>query len=127
MSLIKRVSVSITTVTGGAATGYIETGQNGGRLVGLMYVKDGTVPYADTVTFAITEEDTGNALLTTGAISASTYFAPRAATVTVANAAALYAAAGTAVNDLLPIVGRIKIVLASGGDAKVGKFYAYLV
>jgi hypothetical protein len=50
--------------------------------------------------------------------------APRQATHSTAGAAALYAAAGTAVNDKIALANdRIKIVIASGGNTKTGVFH----
>lgn len=36
------------------------------------------------------------------------------------------AAAGTAVLDRIPVAGRIKIAIASGGAAKLGKFHVLI-
>lgn len=71
--------------------------------------------------FTITDEATGIALLTvTNAGTASLTIMPRGATVGTTNAASLYAGAGTAVEDRLPVCGRIKTVVAQGGNAKTG-------
>jgi hypothetical protein len=122
---MRRQIVSITTAADGSGTGYAPPPAGGAKLYAVRYVADGTIPYANTVTFTLTEEDSAQSYLATGAIAASTTFYPRAATVDPTNAANLYAAAGQAVHDLMPVAGRLKIVLATGGNAKAGQFYVY--
>lgn len=69
----------------------------------------------------ITDDATGHALLTvTNGGTSTVVLMPRGATVNTSNVASLYAAGGTAVNDLLPIVGRVKVVVAQGGTSKSG-------
>lgn len=119
---VDRFEVSIPTDGSGNGTGYV--GPVVGTVLGIRYVADGTTPYAATVDFTITGEITGIPILTVTNETASNTYYPRAATVSVANAAALYAAGGTAVNERVPIAGeRIKIVIAQGGATTTGKFY----
>ena len=128
MSFINRVKIAnLTTDASGDVTGYADTGHSGGMLSAIRYVVDGTSPYDTGVDFTITEEDTGQAIITvTNAGTASLSLYPRIATVSTANAALLYAAGGAAVSDLMPIAGRIKVVVAQGGNTKIGNFYFYL-
>lgn len=128
MSFINRIKIAnLITDASGDATGYADTGHSGGLLSAIRYVVDGTSPYDTGADFTITEEDTGQALLTvTNSGTSSVTYYPRAATVSTANAALLYAAGGTAVSDLMPVAGRIKVVVAQGGNAKIGNFYLYL-
>jgi hypothetical protein len=114
-------SVTVTTAADGSATAY--TDQVNGLLSQVRYVKPGAASYTDGVDFTITSEDTGETLWAENDVNASTTRAPRQATHSTAGAAALYAAAGAAVLDLIAVSGRIKIVLASGGDTKSGTFY----
>src|SRR3970040_59161 len=112
---VERHEVSIAVNASGDATGYAP-GVSGGVLP-IRYVPDGTAPYDTGFDAVVTCDVSGLPILTvTNGGTAALSFYPRAATVSVANAAALYAAAGTAVNDLIPVAAeRVKIVIAQGG------------
>ncbi len=117
--MIDKHAVVLTTDGSGAATGY--TGAFSGVVSAIRYVK---TDFADGVTFAVTVEDTGEAIWSEAAVNASATRAPRQATHSTAGAAALYAAGGAAV--LAPIVvvnSRVKVVISSGGDTKSGVVY----
>jgi hypothetical protein len=87
----------------------------------IEYVK---TDYANGVDFTITGEATGINLWTESDVNASAVRAPRQATHSQVGVAALYAAAGTAVADKVALANdRVKIVLAQGGNAKVGVFH----
>lgn len=114
--MLRSERVAFTTNGDGDATVY--SGPIRGYLHALRYVYGDAATGAD---FTITDDATGIALLTvTNAGTSSTTHMPRGATVTTANAAALYASGGTAVNDRIPIVGRVKLVVAEGGATKTG-------
>lgn len=119
-----RETVTITTDASGDATS--RTKPMCGLLQSIRYVAHGSTPFAAGVDFTITDDFTGAAILTVTDESGSATYYPRAAQVTVANAAALYAAAGQAVLDKIPILGQIKIVVAQGGNAKIGTFHIYV-
>ncbi|MEA3042977.1 MAG: hypothetical protein QOH47_815 [Sphingomonadales bacterium] len=114
-------SVTVTTAADGSATAYSD--QVNGLLSQIRYVKPGAASYTDGVDFTITLEDTGETLWAEQNVNASATRAPRQATHSTAGVASLYAAGGTAVNDLIAVNGRIKIVLADGGDTKAGAFH----
>lgn len=120
---MRRFKLTVTTAADGTVTAYSP------RLTGgvhqIEYVKDpGANPYTDGVDFAITGEATGINLWTESNVNASAVRAPRQPTHTQVGAAALYAAGGTAVQDVIALANdRIKIVLAQGGNAKVGAFH----
>lgn len=119
MAYVQRETVTITTDADGAGTGF--TAPMTGFIQAIRYSK---TDYADGVDFTVTTEATGLAVLTATDVNASAAFYPRAATVSVANVAALYAASGTAVNDRVPVAGeRVKIVVAQGGNSKTGTFH----
>ena len=119
---VQRFSVTVTTDGAGAATAYSDYVT--GKLSQIRYVK---TDYDNGSTFTITADATGETLWTEAAVNASATRAPRQATHTTAGAAALYAAAGTAVNDKIGIANdRIKIVIASGGATKTGVFHFIL-
>ena len=85
------------------------------------------VPVSYTADFTVTAEMSGLAVLTVTNESGSNTYYPRAGTVSTANAAALYAAGGTAVNDRIPVAQeRVKIVVAQGGATKSGRFHVYI-
>lgn len=115
---IRRHEVTVTTASDGSATAYSPA--LSGYLVSIQYVK---TDYADGVDFTITGEANGQAIWSESDVNAAVTKAPRLATHTVAGAAALYAAGGVAVLDKIALSrDRVKIVLAQGGNAKVGKF-----
>lgn len=92
-----------------------------GHLVSLRYVK---IDFADGIDFVCTLETTGETLWAEDTLNASATRHPRAATHSVAGAASLYAAAGTAVNGKIAIGGdRIKIVVDGGGVSKSGTLH----
>ncbi len=123
MSFAQRLVVSVTTAADGSATVYSDPIAYG-KLSQIRYVK---TDFADGSTITVTAEATGETLWTESSVNASATRAPRQATHSTAGAAALYAAAGTAVNDKIAIVNdRIKIVIASGGNTKTGTFHFVL-
>jgi len=115
----RRFVVSITTASDGSATAY--SPYLSGRVSALHYIK---TDFADGVDFTITAEATGETIWTQSDVNAATVVRPRAATHSTAGVASLYASGGTAVNDLIRLGrDRVKIVIASGGNAKTGAFH----
>lgn len=122
MSYAQRFIIPITTAADGSATAFSDTIT--GKISAIRYVKDGSNGFADGSSFAVTAEATGEAIWSESAVNASATRAPRQATHSTAGVAALYAAAGTAVNDKIALANdRVKIVITSGGNAKVGTFH----
>lgn len=116
---MKRYKVTVTTAADGSATAY--SPRLSGRLDSIHYVK---TDFADGVDFTITDEATGESLWTDTNINASEVVRPRAPVHDQVGAARLYAAGGTAVADAIGVANsRIKIVIAQGGNAKVGTFH----
>lgn len=116
---MRRLKLTVTTAADGSATAF--TPRTSGKVHSIHYVK---TDYANGVDFAITAEATGENIWTESDVNASAVRYPRAATHSQAGAAALYAAGGTGV--LAPVAvanDRIKIVLAQGGNVKVGTFH----
>lgn len=119
MSYSERHVVAVTTAADGSATAYSPVLT--GKLSQIRYVR---TDFDNGSTFTITAEATGETLWTEAAVNASATRAPRQATHSTAGVAALYAAAGTAVNDKIAIANdRVKIVIASGGATKSGTFH----
>lgn len=113
---IRRFVVPITTDADGDATVY--SPKVFGRLISIRYVK---TDFADGVDFAVTTEDTAQAVWSESDVNASATRYPRAATHSTAGVASVYASGGTAVNDKIGVSGeRIKVVVAAGGDTKAG-------
>ena len=116
--MLRRFSVSVTTDASGDATAY--TPFLSGYIHSIQYVKD---DFADGVDFTITGEANGVTIWTESNVNAAKFCLPRAATHSTAGVAALYAAAGTAVQDRVALSrDRVKIVVGSGGDTKDGAF-----
>jgi hypothetical protein len=120
MSYAQRLAaITVTTAADGSATEYSEVCT--GKLSQIRYVKTG---FADGSTFTITSEATGETLWTETGVNASATRAPRQATHSTAGVAALYAGAGTAVNDKIALANdRIKIAIAAGGAVTTGTFH----
>lgn len=119
MSYAERHTVTVTTAADGSATAYSPVIT--GKLSQIRYVK---TDFAVGVDFTITSEATGETLWTEANVDASTTRAPRQATHGTDGVAALYAAAGTAVNDKIALAkDRVKIVIANGGNAATGTFH----
>lgn len=122
MAYLTRHVVSVTTDASGDATAYTDVAN--GFIHSIRYVKTDLDNGSD---FTITAESSGAAVLTATNVSASATYYPRAATVDTSNAASLYAAAGQAVNDRIPVANeRVKIVVAQGGNTKTGAFHVYV-
>lgn len=121
---MRRYKVTVTTAADGSATAY--SPRLAGKIHSIQYVKDtasaGANAYADGVDFAITAETTGENVWTQSNVNASVTVYPRAPTSDRAGVASLYAGSGTAVQDKVGVVDRLKIVLAQGGNTKVGAF-----
>ena len=119
---MRRYKVTVTTAADGSATAY--TPRVAGKLHSIHYVKPGSGGYTDGVDFVVSSEATGEVLWDEDNVNASAVRNPRAPTHTQVGVASLYAAGGVAVEDKIALASdRIKIVLAAGGDAKVGAFH----
>jgi len=115
---IRRFTVPVTTASDGSATVY--SPYLSGYIHEIHYVKTN---FTDGVDFTITAEATGRTIWTESNVNAAAVKAPRQATHNTAGVAALYASAGEAVNDRIALGrDRVKIVIASGGNATTGSF-----
>jgi hypothetical protein len=125
MSYARRVTVTPVCDANGAATSYSDVVT--GSIVTVAYAKAASNNYSNGVGATITVEGTGESVLTLTNMNATASYGPRQATHTTAGVASLFAAGGSAV--LAPIVvaqDRIKIVIASGGNATTGTFSVLL-
>lgn len=122
MSYIQRFVVTVTTIADGSATAY--SPHLTGKISQIRYVKDGTTPFATGVDFTITAEATGETIWSQLNVDASVTVAPRQPVHSTAGVAALYAAGGTAIQEPIGLANdRVKIVIANGGDTKIGVFH----
>lgn len=112
----QRHEVSITTDASGDATAYTEVIT--GEIRQIIYTKSN---FANGVDFVVTVEETAEVVWDEDDVNASAVRAPRIATHSNAGVAALYAGGGSAVLDRIFVANsRIKIVVASGGNATTG-------
>lgn len=117
---VSKQDVIVTTIADGSATAF--STNITGRILNILYTKNAT-NYTDGVDFTITNETTGQTIWTQLDVNATVEVAPRQPTHSNAGVAALYASAGQAVNDYIYMANeRVKIVIASGGDTKIGTF-----
>ncbi len=124
----ERHDFTLTVDASGNATVYSDRLATG-VVAQIRYVPDGTSPLDTGADLTITGEVSGLPIATLTNIGTSaTGWAPRQATHSTAGAAALYAAAGTAVNDRIAIAGeRIKVAVAQGGVSKTGTLYIWVI
>lgn len=116
-----RTRVALTTAADGSAT--VVTPPVTGRIAQIVYTKPAAGGFDNGSTITVTNNVTGETIWTESSVNASAVRAPRQPTHSTAGAAALYVAAGTAVNDLIAVGGdELKIVIASGGNAKNATF-----
>lgn len=118
---MRRFTVPVTTDGSGNAT--VLSPRLAGKIHSIIYVKDLTIPYTDGVDFTMTAEKTGENVWTQANVNASVAVYPRAPVSSQTGVASLYATSGTAIQDKIGIVDRLKIVLAQGGANKAGVFH----
>lgn len=120
MSFINRQSVAVTTDGSGNFTGYSAAVQ--GVCWSVTYVPAASNALDTGADITITEEDTGKPIITITNIGTSTVEKfPRAATCDTSGVAI------TGGVDLIPVFGRIKVVVANGASTKSGTLYFNLV
>lgn len=109
--------IPITTAADGSATVYSPAFV--GLLHALIYLP-GSSGIATGATVTVTEDATGIALWSKSSAGTTTLAVlPRGATQGIANAGLVYASTDI-VADRLPVISRVKVVIASGGNAKSG-------
>lgn len=120
---MRRLKLEVITAADGTATAYMT--RTSGKICSIHYVKDAQTAFADGVDFVVTTEETGETIWNEANVNASTARYPRGAVQTPQGAPVLYAAGGTAVTDKIAISNdRLKFVIAQGGNAKRGTFFA---
>jgi hypothetical protein len=118
MGFPQKVSVTVTTASDGTATAYTECIR--GKVIAIGYAKAASGNFADGVDFTITTEDVGQGLWTDTNVNASEVVYPKQLNDGVDGADL------TAIYDHVRVFNeRVKIVIAQGGDTKVGTFTVY--
>lgn len=110
---VKQKRVTMTTNDSGAVTGYINA--MNGRILSIIYQK---TDYDDGVGIVVTNDNTGEPILTKAAMNATDSFVPGHEVNAVADATAVT----NAWAYLVVADEKIKIVVAAGGDTKSGTF-----
>lgn len=121
MSQCQRHVVTVTTDADGNAVAYSPVLT--GLLSRIRYVKS---DFADGVDFTITSEATGESLWTETNVNASASRATRQLIYTDTGSSIAYAATFGVYEKIALAVDRIKISIASGGNAKSGTFHLIL-
>lgn len=117
---IERHDISITTSAGGAATVYTDNPVTG-RVLQVRYRPDATSPLDTGADLTITTDVTGVAIATLTDIGTSAFTrVPRQATHGVTGTALVYAATDPVAEPVAVAGERIKVVVAQGGNAKLG-------
>jgi hypothetical protein len=120
MAEIVRHRISVTTDAGGDATAFTPVAF--GRVLQLRYVPDGTSPLDTAADLDITLKESGVVVANHDNIGTSAFTKVyRQATHGIDGSASLYAAGGEPTEDHVFVAGEpIKLVIASGGNAKSG-------
>lgn len=118
---VQRHVVTLTTTSGGAATGY--TPNVTGRVLSIRYVK---TDFADGHDFTVTLEGSGEAIMVGTDVNASASFYPRVGVTDSAGAAATLDGTQLARDAVYAANDRIKIVVAQGGDTKTGAYHVVI-
>jgi len=120
---VTRHRIVATTDASGNFTGFTQGAVNG-KVEQVSYIPDGATPLDTNSDLDITGEVTGLVVANHDNIGTAAFTrAYRQATHNADGSAALYAAAGTPVNDKVAIAGeRLKLVIAQGGNTKSGTF-----
>lgn len=118
-----RYEIDLTVNSSGDATAYT-SGPVTGRVLQLRYVPDGSAPLDTNADLTITGDVTGVAIATLSNIGTSAFTkVPRQATHGVTGTALVYAAADAVAEPVYVAGERIKVVVAQGGNAKIGTLY----
>ncbi len=122
--MAKSRKFTVVAASDGSQVGTHYTPWVSGYIESVQYVKADSGGYTDGVDFTITKEATGETVWAESNVNATKRCYPRAATHSTAGVAALFAAGGTAVSEPICLGGdRLKLVVASGGNAKTGAFH----
>jgi hypothetical protein len=122
MSYARRLSVTVTTIADGSATAYSDP-IDYGVLSQIRYTKASSGNFSDGVGFTVTLEGTGETLWAEATVNVSATRAPRQPIHSTAGVAATYDGTRASLDKIAIVNDRIKIVIASGGDTKVGTFH----
>lgn len=115
----RRFKLTLTTAADGTLTAY--TPENvWGRVLSIVYVKDGTTPFSNGVDMTVTAEATGEAILTATDMNASAAYYPRVPVHDEAGAGATLDGTRKMRDAVVLADDRVKITIASGGDTKTG-------
>lgn len=118
---IQKETIDVTTDASGNATAFSPI--INGRILNVIYEKDGTNPFAAGVDFNISLEDTALPVWIENNVDVSAVRSPRQITHGTDGAPLLYAAAGTNVEGYIASANeRMKFSISSGGNAMNGRF-----
>jgi hypothetical protein len=122
MGYAKRYTITMTTAADGSGTSYT-TSAVMGRISAIQYDKPGSGGFDDGSTMTLTGEKSGIAIWSESAVNADAIRYPRAATHTTAGVAATYDGTRAVLAPIVVAGERLKMVVASGGNAKTATWY----
>lgn len=114
-------AVAITTDSSGDGTGY--TPKLRGKITSIQYVPDGSSPFAATVDFTITTENTARTIWTESNVTAAKEVHPHTTSENTDGTTVTTVEGSPNFAPLVVAGERVKIVVAQGGDTKSGTFY----
>lgn len=119
----KSSTIAVTTDASGNATVYSDPWN--GRVLAILYIPDGTVPFANSFQIVATTETSQQPIVTFTQATATNTFQlyPKAQNSAVSNGAGI-----TGMYDFIPLSNteRVKIVVSAGGNTKNGQFIVIL-
>ncbi len=121
MTFAQRLVIEVETNAEGVAVGYTPRDVTG-VVSQVSYVKDGTVPFADTVDFAVTLERAGTGLWTEDNVTASKTVSPQQPAHNQSGGALTYDGENPVTAPIYACEDRVKVAIAGGGDTKRGRF-----
>jgi hypothetical protein len=113
---VERFTVAAQTATGGGAT--VFSPPVTGRLASIIYTKDADNAFASTADFTVTVEETGEAVWAESNVNASKTVDPVRLAASTSGVAVSGVYGGIHVHN-----DRVKIVVAQGGNTRVGTFH----
>lgn len=124
---IELVELEVLTASDGSATVYSSLPVTG-EVLGVRYVPHATSPLDTGADITMTAETTTQDILAMTNIGTSAFSkAPQQAVHTPAGAQSVFASGGEIVRTRIALANeRIKLVVASGGNAKQGTFYVWV-
>lgn len=121
---MRRFSKAVTTDASGNADELITV--TAGKINAIYYVKHGSTPYDNGVDFTLTLNALGETVWAESNVNASTIRRPRVVTHKTDGVAILDGSGNENREPIAIASDKVRVVIANGGNAKVGTFYVFI-